>query len=133
MSRRLLLGIVCVLAISFFFGVNAFSQSKGPLHDELDEIKADYYAKKYDIDNQIREIGKEWHMYQLQMHERIKANPEQARAIRAELWEGAKELSQKKKAIYKQLTPLRKSWYRKRMDLEAKLANIDEAEESQWD
>ena len=72
-------------------------------------------------------------MNQMKIHEEIKANPEKARTLRAELWEGARQLSEKKKSLYSQLTPLRKDWYGKRMAIEAKIADIDAQERAKRD
>ncbi len=128
--------VLIVFVFSFllmFSAVSAFSQDRQSLLDEINGIKTEYYQEKYVIDNQIRELSREWHMYQMQMHEEIKADPERAKAVRAELWEGAKQLSEKKKALYNQLTPLRKAWYKRRMVIEAKIAEIDAQIEAQWD
>ena len=130
--KRVILSFVFVL-LFVFSAISGFSQNRQALLDEINKIKTEYYQAKYAIDNQIRELSREWHMYQMQMHEEIKANPERARAVRAELWEGAKKLSDQKKALYNQLTPLRKEWYKKRMGIESEVAEIDAQIEAQYD
>lgn len=127
---------VFVFSVLFVFStISAFSQAKTrqALADELAKIKKDYYEKKYDIDNQVREISREWHMYQLKKHQEIKANPEKERVIRAEIWKATKELYDKKKALYNKLTPLRKDWYKRRAEIWAKIAEIDAAAKAKFD
>ena len=133
MSRKLLMTFLVVLALVFVFSSTGFCESKQALLGQIDQAKEGYYAKKYEIDNKVRTLSREWHIYQLQMHEKIRANPAEKRAIRAEIWAGAKELSEKKKALYNQLTPLRKEWHQTRVDLEAQIADINAAEAAQRD
>lgn len=101
------------------------AQSREELITQLNQAKKEYYEKKQAIDNEISELGRQWHMYQLQMHDEIKENPALAYAIRSELWEGAKKLSREKRALYKQLTPLRKQWYQIRMNLESQINELE--------
>lgn len=110
------LGFLCV------FSVNGFCQTKAELYEKLDQVKEDYYSQKNEIDNQVRELSKEWHMKHMALRDKLQANPEQAEQIKQQIWQGANELSKKKKELYNKLTPLRKDWYNQRMELEEKIA-----------
>lgn len=128
MIGRLVTLLLVVAVMAFVFPSSSFSESKEALLEQANKAKPEYYAKKYEIDNKIRVLNREWHMKQLETYEKIKADPSQARALRAELWQGAKELSKAKKELYDQLTPLRKQWYQTRMDVEAKVTAMQQAE-----
>ncbi len=133
MGRKFLQIAVVVFVVSLVFTSVAFSQSKESLLAELNQAKENYYNSKYEIDNQVRILSRDWHENQLSMHAQIKADPTQARAIRAQIWEGAKELASKKQALYDQLTPLRKDWFNNRMSLESQIDDIEEAEAAERD
>ena len=125
MLVRCAVGLLVIAACVCAFIGNGYCESKDDLLKQLDQLKAEYYTQKYEIDNKIRTLSREWHDKELAVHEQIQANPEQARQLRQELWQAAKELAQQKKALYNELTPLRKQWYQARMDIEAKLVELD--------
>ena len=133
MEKKVLVFVFAVLFVFSTISVFAQVQSRQALADELLKNKQEYYQQKYVIDNQVREVNREWHMYEMQKHAEIKDNPENERAIRAEIWKATKELSDKKKALYDKLTPLRREWQRKRTELEAKIAEIDAQAEARFD
>lgn len=133
MGKRFLVFVFSILFVFSAISVFAQAQSRQALADELLKNKREYYQRKYDIDNKVREISREWHMYQLKKHQEIKDNPEREKEIRAEIWKATKELADKKKALYNKLTPLRKEWQKKRVELEAKIAEIDAQAEAKFD
>jgi hypothetical protein len=133
MRARVVVITLVVAGMAFIFSGNGFCESKDELLKKLNDAKTEYYQKKYEVDNEVRVLGRQWHLRQMDLHEKLKSNPDQERAVKAELWEGAKELSQKKKALYDQLTPLRKKWYNTRMEVEAKIKAIDDAEAAKRD
>lgn len=118
--------LVSILLVPF---LSLSAQSRDELVNKLNQAKKEYYEKKQAIDEGISELGRQWHMYQLQMYEEIKQDPTRARVIRTQLWEGAKKLSQQKRDLYDQLTPLRKQWYQSRMKLEAQILELEAKEE----
>ncbi|MCF7871274.1 MAG: DUF4527 domain-containing protein [Candidatus Omnitrophica bacterium] len=113
---------LAALVFLFLFSFNGFCETKAELCDKLDQAKEDYYSQKNKIDNQVRELSKKWHMKHMALRDKLQANPEQAEEIKEQIWQGANELSKKKKELYSKLTPLRKSWYNQRMELEEKIA-----------
>jgi len=123
--------VLAVIVCLPFCSVQA--QSRKDLINQLNQAKKEYYDKKQAIDDAISDLGRQWHMYQLQMYEEIKEDPKRARAIRAELWEGAKKLSRQKRALYDQLTPLRRQWYQTRIKIEKQIEELEKKEADQWD
>ncbi len=123
-EKNVIRGVITISIASASFH-SASAQTRDELVGQLNQAKKEYYEKKQVIDDKTSELGRQWHMYQLQMYENIKANPNRAQAIRAELWEGAKKLSQDKRALYEQLTPLRKQWYQARLKLETQIVELE--------
>nr|CAX68985.1 hypothetical protein JG3_0130 [uncultured bacterium] len=126
MVGRLAVGFLVVLGLLLSFASNGQCQSKDELLKKLDQVKGEYYAKKYEIDNKVRILSRDWHEKELATYAKMKADPTQVQALKAELWAGAKELAKQKKDLFNQLTPLRKEWYQTRMDAEKKIAEIED-------